>query len=170
MIRPFIGLKTAFLDQKYHLTYRGGTAVSGGGADRVKMRNDFWGIGIRIGFNSNWEIYKGFGIYGDVAGSALSGNIHVRQHETLDGATRLKVRNNESTTTAVLELALGLKYAATLNRGKQTFTVRLGWEMQQYYNQNRFMNFVSSSNPGKFTRSMSDVSWTGATLGFRLDF
>lgn len=178
MMRPFIGLKTVFLDQKYRITYGGAligaqlndSDVFSGDVDRVKMKNDFWGIGIRIGFNSNWEIYRGFGIYGDVAGSILSGNICVRQNEEIDGVTQLKVRNNESTTTAALELALGLKYAACLNKGKQTLTFRLGWEMQQYYNQNRFMNFVGSTTPGKFTRSMSDVSWTGLTAGLRLDF
>lgn len=171
-IRPFMGLTGAVIQQRYHLEYRGGTAVPAGDRDRVKMSHNFWGVGLRFGFNSLWGLGKGFSIYADGAGSLLSGNFHVHQKEHLqvNDITLATTRDHQSSVVPILEIALGLQWDHMWHNDRYHFGTKLGWEFNQYFNQNRYIRFLSTTNPGAFIQNNDDLSFMGVTLGFRLDF
>jgi hypothetical protein len=171
-IRPYMGVKAAIIHQRYHVNYEGGTAVPTGDIDKIKMMNNFWGVGLRFGFNSLWGMGQGLSLYADGAGSLMSGKFQIYQREHLDinNTTLVSITNHPSSVISVAEVALGLQWDRTFYQDRYHFGVKLGWEMQYYWNQNRFMHFLSSSNPGSISTNNSDLSFMGVTLGFRWDF
>ncbi len=171
-IRPFMGVRGAVVQQRYHVGYKGGTAVPAGDEDKIKMSNNFWGVGIRVGFNSLWGFAKGWSFYVDGAGSLLSGQIKVREGEHFNKAneTIFNVRDTISTVIPTAEIALGLQWDHLWDNDRYHLGVKLGWEFNCFFNQNRLFKFASSSSPGFFSQNNADLSFQGVTLGLRFDF
>jgi hypothetical protein len=172
-IRPFMGVTGAVINERFHVNYSGGTAVPAGDSDHIKMESDFWGVGIRFGFNSLWGLGKGFSIYADGAGSLLSGHfsIHQKEHLNRDNTTILGIRDSQSSVSPILEIALGFQWDHFWDAERYHFGVKLGWEFNQYFNQNRLMHLSNiNGSPGFFNRNNDDLSFMGITLGFRFDF
>jgi hypothetical protein len=165
-IRPHMGVRGGTIQQNYHINYRGGTVVS----DHVKMSNDFWGIGLRFGFNSLWGFGKGISLYADGAGSLLSGHFHVHQREDFQGSTLTRIRNSFSQLVPIAEIALGLQWDTKFHADRQQLGIKLGWEMQYYWDQGRLIRFLSSTSIGSFSSNQQDLSYMGVTLGLRWDF
>lgn len=171
-IRPFFGLRSAWIYQKYEVDYRGGTVVPANDELEAMMLNKFYGIGIRAGLNTLWGLGKGFSIYGNGGGSLLSGffDVHERQVFERAGSTILSVSNHPRVGVATAEVALGLQYDRLFAHGRTHFGVKLGWELNAFFNQNRLMRFTNASSPGSFRTEHEDLTLNGATLGFRFDF
>lgn len=86
-VRPYIGLRNAWIDQKYALTFEAQDYFNfPPNPDQlarrinVRMKNDFWGIGSKAGLNTEWSLGKGFCIYGKGAVSLLYGRFKVKYH------------------------------------------------------------------------------------------
>jgi len=168
-IRPFLGVRGAVIQQKFHIDYEGGTAVPPGDIDKISLSNNSWGVGLRLGFNSLWGLGKGFSFYFDGAGSLLSGNfkVHEREHLNIADVTRFSVSNNTTSVIPIAEIALGLQWDRYFSSDRFHFGMKLGWEMNYFFDQNRLIQF---SSPGFFTQNNSDLGFMGLTLGFRFDF
>ena len=112
-IRPFMGVRSLFIYQQYHLGYRGGTSAPAGERDQVVLDQDFWGVGLRLGFDSLWGLGGGWGIYGNGAASLLSGHFDVDQHEKLkpSGTPRVDLSEEVKPVVVAAELALGVQWA-----------------------------------------------------------
>ncbi len=172
-VRPFIGVRGLIIDQELDITYQGGTAVPAGfKKDKVDIHNDFWGVGLRVGFNSLWELGGGFGIYGDGAGSIVSGHFDVHQHEKFvsPNSNRVNFKNDQSIACAIAELALGLQWDHFFYKDRFHFGAKLGWEFNVFFNQNQMSRFLSGTNPGAISNEDDDLSFQGLSLGLRLDF
>lgn len=170
-IRPFLGLRGLVIDQDYHITYIGGT-VAPSDRDKVHLDTDFWGIGVRMGFNSLWGLGKGFGVYGNGSASLLSGHFDVDEHEKLQKArqTILNVDRDIDNVVVTADLALGLQWDYMFSRNNYHFGLKFGWEFNLFFDQNQLFNFLSSSNPGAIQFLEDDLSFQGLTLGMRFDF
>ena len=170
-IRPHIGIRAAWIYQKYDITYSGGTTVPAGDTDEVSLRNNFWGIGARFGADSLWGLGKGFSMFTDGAFSLLSGFFHVHQNEHLEngGTTYINVTSHPNTVVTILDLAMGFQYDTFFSHKKYHLGVKLGYEFNYLFDQNQFMRFISGS-PGNFSTSNGDLSLMGVTLGLRFDF
>lgn len=79
IVRPFVGFRAAWIDQKYRLSYTSFnfqqlTAPFTGDISRlifVKMKNDMRGFGGRMGLGTKWVIWKGLGLCAEGAFSIL---------------------------------------------------------------------------------------------------
>ena len=170
-IRPHIGVRSAWIFQKYKIQYSGGTAVPFGDRDDVNMTNNFLGIGGRVGMDSVWGLCPGFSIFGDGALSLLSGFFAVHQTEQLHnaGTTYVNLSYNPTNVVTMFDLALGFQYDKFFHHRKYHLGVKLGYEFNYLFDQTQFMQFISG-NPGSFNSSNGDLSLMGVTLGFRFDF
>lgn len=170
-IRPFLSVRAVVLQQRFHVTYKGGTQAPGD-RDKVKMINNTWGVGLRMGFNSLWGLGKGFSIYADGAGSLLSGRytIHQSEHLVVADVTLFRLRDAQSNVFPIAEVALGLQWDHIFPNNRWHMGVKVGWEMNYFFNQNRIIRFLSSSNPGAIFRNDGDLSFNGVTFGLRFDF
>ncbi|HEY2810339.1 MAG TPA: Lpg1974 family pore-forming outer membrane protein [Rhabdochlamydiaceae bacterium] len=171
-IRPFFGVRGLTIDQEGHIEYEGGTAAPGGDEDLVKLMNNFWGVGLRVGLNTLWGLGKGIGIYGNGAASLVSGSFDVEEKERFKSTrqNRLDVSADTDSVTAIAEIALGLQWDRFFSQNRYHFGVKLGWELNVFFDQNNLVRFLNSTNPGAISRNNGDLTFQGLTLGFRLDF
>ena len=171
-LRPFIGVRGAWIYQQYHIEYTGGSAVPVGETDIVSMRNNCWGVGLRFGLDTTWGLGRGLSVFGDGAFSILSGHFNVQQREHLEnsGSNILNVSSHPDTAISILELSLGLQYDRLFMKNKYHLGIQLGYEFNYFFDQNQFIRFISSSSPGLFSQNNGDLSLQGVSLGFRFDF
>ncbi|MBI3237175.1 MAG: hypothetical protein HYZ48_05715, partial [Chlamydiales bacterium] len=168
-IRPFMGLKGGVIDQRYRIAYQGGTVSSGDEWDQISIEQDFWGVGLRMGFDSLWGLGKGWALYGNGAASLLSGNFDIRQIEKLQEAhvKKLDLSKEVDNIVVAAEVALGIQWDYLFSQDRYHFGLKFGWEFNVFFDQNQSVRFVSDQAPGSFTQNEGDLSFQGLTLGLR---
>lgn len=166
-LRPFIGLRNGWIDQKYNLFFLGFdfevSPTTLGRQINVDMENKFWGIGCRGGLNTQWFLGKGFSVYGNGAFSFLDGRFKVRYklHDLKPTTTTTVVGSglsiilnevslpfddtfenstHEHTDLAMADLELGIRWERSFN-GWYYFAIWGGYEQNIFFEQNQFMNF-----------------------------
>jgi hypothetical protein len=160
-LRPHFGLKSSWQDDDFHHTY-GNLAGSISG----KRDQDYWGIGLRAGVKSKWFFVKHWGVFGDLALSALWSHYKLHNTDTFDNGTSIPLMNMNETVHSiqpVIELVLGFLYETTYNDDKYRFNIHAGWEMQSWINQNQRIALAQVGSKG-------DLSLQGLTAGLRFDF
>jgi hypothetical protein len=170
-IRPFLGVRGLVIDQGYIVKYFGGT-VAPSDEMRLLLDTDFWGVGLRMGFDSLWGLGKGFGIYGDGSVSLLSGHFDVRQKEKLKKADirRVDIKNAVDNLVATADLGLGLQWDYLFSRDRFHFGVKFGWEFNLFFDQNQLFHFIDAKNPAVLIFKRDDLTFHGLTMGVRFDF
>ncbi|MBS0615926.1 MAG: hypothetical protein JSR58_05185 [Verrucomicrobia bacterium] len=171
-IRPSIGVKGVAIHQHFRLRFEGGTVAPIGDEDLVFLGNLYWGVGPRFAVDSLWGLGGGFGLFLNGAGSLVAGRFFGHQKEHLDQAdiTRLNVRDHESAVVPIAELALGLQWDKMMYNNRFHLGLKVGFEMQYFFDQNRLLHFHNFSSPGLFTQDRGDLSFMGLTFGFQFDF
>lgn len=145
-IRPYIGLRGAWIRQKADVAYRGGIfligIIEGGvpqnGTDCIHLKNDFWGIGPRVGCSPEYFLGGGFSFYGDAAISGLLGEFHVHQNETYLETTRSCINKHYSRLRFIGDLAAGLSWKRSICQEQYVLGFRLGWEYHIFFDQLQF--------------------------------
>jgi hypothetical protein len=188
-IRPNIGLRGALIKQDFRMEYfQGvGTTVFNQLVEVIHMKNDFRGLGLRGGMNTQWNMGGGWSFFGDGAFSIIYGAFDVDQHEqngpiatTNPSNVILDVENNFHASRAIADLQVGIRWEHLFAESKNTVSVSLGWEQHIFWNQMEWMRFntlvngpntVQSVLPATtFSHDGGDLSTQGVTLGVRFDF
>jgi hypothetical protein len=85
LLRPFCGVRAAWLHQNHHAFYQGKTFVNpqdgftipGGDLPlHIKLKQNFWSVGPRIGLNTSWFKYCGLSVLANISTSLLYGKAH----------------------------------------------------------------------------------------------
>lgn len=179
-LRPHIGLRTGWIDQNCHFGYDGQFGVAIPSFNDVKYHNDFWGMGLRGGFDSQWKLGWGISIFGDFALSLLYGNFSVDRENTLsaiflNAPFLMDNTNHESfhLARAIADLSMGLRWDYTFLKDRYHIGLQAGWEEHIFWGQNQIYNFMDTSIPfrhGKMTTGNDDLTMQGFTFSARLDF
>ena len=169
VVKPFIGLRGAWVDQTYRLSFL--TYDYPNNPDDiakeiyVKMKNDMKGIGGRLGLSTKWLLKWGFSVCAEGAFSALYSRVqlsyflHDRQYVPIlspfgngsvgnfpifNGTAPFDdsygVKNSFHTSTYVGDLFLGLCWERSFREDRFCMKVWAGYEQSIYFQQNRFMN------------------------------
>ncbi|MCH9630955.1 MAG: hypothetical protein S4CHLAM37_09660 [Chlamydiia bacterium] len=174
-LRPHIGLKGCWYKENYNVTYT--TFLNADVADevdqvRLKLRQHYWGVGIRTGLDTAWYFDKNWSIFGDVAFSGLWGRFDVTRRDfadldLTDPTTTVKVihtSNDFHTMKPVLEFELGLRFDYWFSDDDYHFGIQAAWEEQLWINHNNI--FALTDGWG----SHGDLGFQGFTLKLRFDF
>lgn len=174
-LRPFAGLKTAWQTQRQKIiTLQPGTPTI-----EYQLRNiqDFWGLGIRIGADSTWYVYKkNLSVIADIALSALWSNYSNRQTQrNINLSTNVNnlfynIFDHHHAIRPVLEADLGMQWESWFYENKMRFSFKAAWEEQVWWNQNNLGAFLTTSSGGTFTGRGGDLFLQGLTLRARFDF
>lgn len=140
-IKPYIGLRTAFINQHAKIHYNGGifltTIIEGGvslnGTDRIHLKNNFWGMGPRLGIKPEFFLANGFSLYGDAAIAGLLGEFSLDQKETYLDVERFSHHKNFVRFQWIGDLAAGVAWKTCLFEYLLTF--KLGWEYHIFFQQ-----------------------------------
>ncbi|MCX6987007.1 MAG: Lpg1974 family pore-forming outer membrane protein [Chlamydiae bacterium] len=174
-LRPHIGLKTAWINQKFNqeflsddlaftsagqfpsLSDNAPFTFSGTGKKNQSLES--WGLGIRMGIDPVFHLSRNWGIYGNLALSALYQYYKTSEKVSAYGIGTgindllqpidFKLRNTKKsnhTLTPVLELGLGLEYMAWFYNESYMLEIKAGWEEQVWFNTNQFQDVSDQGN------------------------
>jgi hypothetical protein len=143
IVRPYIGLAAAFIDQKFK-----------GEMDilfptpftlHVVDKSDSWALGPRIGVDGNWYLTRCFSIAGNIAGDILFTHYHINLNQyAIDNSTIfLDSSDKVNTLRQELELYLGLRYEFL--DCCYYFSLEAGYDFQIWWNQNMIRWFNDNS-------------------------
>ncbi|PCI92325.1 MOMP family protein [Candidatus Aerophobetes bacterium] len=181
-LRPHVGLRTLWLDLQQTTRYTGGDNILSNGEVAVTFlgnntvevvdRSDFWGLGLRTGFDTKWHLTNGFSIFGDVSGALLWGRFETRMRTTFSPtpANLHNLRNDFHRIVPAVNLILGLAYDQYIYNDKQHIGISLGYDTQYLWRVNQMMvpNFNASAPTASSVSE--DVSIQGVTFEIRWDF
>jgi hypothetical protein len=156
------GLRMAFIDQTLNALYNGGSV--GALNDIVRSPVYFRGAGLTMGGEGTYHFYKGFGIYGRIQGSLLSGEDKNLLTETNDNGTVsvVSVSEKHESVIPVAELGMGFSWEY-----EHAF-IKIGYELTDWFGLINSPAFTDSTNVGLPTRRTSDL--TLEALAVRLGF
>jgi hypothetical protein len=195
-VRPLIGVRGAIINQKFvarYLTYYNlsfpdfpfsGIEVTAPGS--MKAKNNFWGIGLRGGFDFLWHFCKNFGVDGNMSGSLLAGSFDVDQDYNsfaTEGSgdlflepTHVQTKRNPHRARSNLEGALGLFWEMTYGNNNHFF-MGVYYELATWFGQNEltrpFLDLstdVTSPVVDDTRRDFGDLGLSGVSLKLRFDF
>lgn len=178
-LRPFVGLRNAWVRQKLNISYNHLTEAGSSSASQytVDTSNNYWGLGLRGGLNTQWGLGAGWSFYGNGALSLLYGYFDLYQKQvgtSLAGAETVTMRNQQSyrVDRAIAELAMGIRWDTMFANDRCHFGIQGGWEHLMFFGQNQFQHFLGTglNNAGSFTANQGDLTIQGWTLAARLDF
>jgi hypothetical protein len=164
-LRPHFGLKTAWINQKFNTSYqiddtlnvKPSVAYPVASFYASELENEqsltSWGLGIRAGLNPVFHISRCWGIYGNLALSALYQYFSAESEQyytdsTGDEHSLTNITRGNHTVTPVLELGLGLEYMTWFSNEAYMLHIKAGWEEQVWFNTNQF---ISKSQEGNLT-------------------
>lgn len=126
-------------------------------------KQKYWGVGPLFGVEGDWEIGCGFGLYGAVATSLLYGEYKVEfdDAEIFTAPVSKQIAGTNKRHTHAfdwnIDLAVGISWHTCICNQSE-FTVKLGFEQHQYFNQNHLCV------------GRGDVSFTGGVFSIELSF
>lgn len=136
-VRAFAGLRGAYIDQKVKNTSANFTVET---LNHTHNKETFKGIGPVSGFEINWDLGCGWGIYANSAISGLWGRFKV-DFDEVDafpfGVNINKLRRHLDACQLVLDGGAGISWRKCFWENKE-FVVKIGWEQHRYFNHNRF--------------------------------
>ena len=166
LLRPFIGLKSAIINQSIHSTWRNPIDTTGHiylfDSATEDLKQDFWGIGPAFGISATLPFYErpnySLAIFAAPSGSLMYGRWEFQDVYQNDGPTSLA----SPTPTTVSVQSEPIDSVATMARGtvglewnqhfqRVTSSVRLGYETQVWLNQMQFYSY----NMGRLNNLMS---------------
>ncbi|WP_420421031.1 Lpg1974 family pore-forming outer membrane protein [Simkania sp.] len=172
-VRPFMGLKTAWIDMDYRVDYIAATVLEGGANDirdlKGKGDSDYWGVGPCFGIDSYLHIGWGFSIYGLLSGAALYGEFDAKYDQinienppnTIEVDLKFK-HDNFYRLRNMVQMALGVEWAYCFSK-EYLLALHIGWETQYWWNQLE-MPFFGYFQPE------GDLTFSGLDVGVRFDF
>lgn len=169
-MRPFGGLRTAWIDQdQFDLLFRGFSNPAIGTLD-VLQSDRFWGIGIRSGLDMQWGLGYGFSIFDNFAGNLLYAYHSVEHREIQNDAKVLDVGNFFHLGTAIFDMQIGIRYDWISCDCCYHIGLDLGWEQHWHQGQNQFLLFVDDEMVGQYVANQGDLGIQGYYLKVRFDF
>jgi hypothetical protein len=171
---PHVGVRFAYIDQYYQAEYSG---VWDGvdGAD-FTANNDFWGIGTRIGVDTEWQAGCGAGVYGNASASLLYGKFDISQTWLAGPAANDSQTNNDLefefyTTAANLDMQIGAFWSLFFCDMRYRVLMKLGYEFQMWWDQNRMRTWSDVTSPIYNDEvSRGDFGLNGLVFRLQFDF
>lgn len=178
-IRPHIGLSATFIDQKFDIHANDGVSLGPTALvldDAITMKNDFWGVGPKIGIDTIWQVKCGFSLVSNLDLAILYGRFDLSQNETVlfdenvPQTTYLDVRDKSyNLSRPYINFMIGFRYnKSCFSKCRVSFD--LGWEHLYFFGQNQLKRFVDDTNPGINIPVQGDLTIQGLTVKMGLRY
>ncbi|MBX3719465.1 MAG: hypothetical protein KF898_07445 [Parachlamydiales bacterium] len=175
-VRPFGGLRTGWVDQNWNTSYfdPGSFGQVPLRKFQVHLKQDFWGIGLRGGLDTEWHLISGLSIYGNGALSLLYGfykDVRLEKSVSKTGikSRHLFVDNSKRCEQAITELQLGLRWDQMFSHDRFHFRIQTGWEHLMFFDHNHLFYFTESGAP-TLSEYGGNLTFQGWTTSARFDF
>ncbi len=170
MIKPQLGLKGTYPNQKWHVTYiRPSVAQNELIFANQRIQNFFWGLGPNLGLDVSWQLPKKWAVKLKPSWSLICSKVfssveysdvvntdpQVQSDATVNGSQQVVVIVPQ------MELWMGAEWAHPFGRNRQ-FKINFGYDVQYFWNEANILAFVQLPQ--------GSLMLHGATLGFHFDF
>ena len=170
-LRPFIGIKGGWIDQSIRVKYFDLVVDSIFPTDltaKERLKNDFWGVGPLGGVNSLWKILgsgsRFFSLFGNFSVATMWGSWACSDVYKSPLPKTSSVNTKDSVLGALMMGGfLGIGWDTNFYKEKAHFALKLGYEMQIWFNQLRIATF-------QLQRLHDDLTLQGLTLNCQVDF
>ncbi len=171
IIAPILGLRSAWIRQKYNLFYLGGSLFPDR-EEQFSMKNKFWGIGPSIGMHSSWELVRHWSLFGNFLVSLLDGAFYLHQAEwVLPSQSKiLGIHEVFRSSVTTSDITLGVRWECEWNGVLKKLSLELAWDQIFLYAQNQLIRFTEATALGVFISNQGDLSLQGYHIGARFDF
>ena len=175
-LRPHAGLRGGWINQKFQSNFDL-PLTSANSKATFHGKNDFWGVGPRIGINGNWHIDNSqWSILCKTSGALLSGGTETRYISdylvTVDGVPTPE-RDMQSHFTQIVptvQFFLGVDWGMCIDCNNYYIGVNAGWEANVYWNQFSLLSALNGYNSPVATMSNQAVMIDGLTFNVHFDF
>ncbi|NGX35106.1 MAG: hypothetical protein K1060chlam1_01476 [Candidatus Anoxychlamydiales bacterium] len=162
---PMFGVRAGWIDQDYHVRYF--THVE----QNVWLKNDFWGVGLRGGYEGQFLLGSGWSIYGKAAFALLFGKFDISQQaENTVSIQEYKTEDSFYSVQPNAELGLGINWSKFYHKNQYQISVKVGYEFHQWWDQNQSRRFFDTDPTANDTVSRGDLSFNGFMFGLHLEF
>ncbi len=170
-VRPFVGVRSAWIHQKYNVEIEGTSLLTGDELEQeAKLKNRFWGFGFAAGLDTDWLLGCGFSIYGSADMSILLGFFDVDQKGTQDDVKIWSQDKSFRTGRTIFDLDLGVKWAHLFCNHRFGLTLKAGYEYHLYFNQNQFVLSSGNGSFELFNPVKGDLTYQGVIGSVQFDF
>jgi hypothetical protein len=193
-LKPHAGLRTAWIHQKDNVSYTGlvhplDTNEIYFNEANVNMKNNFWGLGLLGGLDTQWGIGCGWSVLANFAASILYGyfdNNHtesavvsVTPADPADNPANLAVGDTDTffefhrfnhVGRFITDFILGIRYDRMFCCDAYHLGFDVGWEHHLFFGQNQFIYFDSSIQPAQSFSNQGDLYLQGVSFKVRFDF
>jgi hypothetical protein len=147
------GLEFASILQQQNASYNGGDAVN----TLVETHSDFNGVGPMLSGAAEWHLGYGFSLFGRTRAALLYGSTrtHLRETNQAGAVVNADLTDNYSQVVPFLNVGLGVGWEY---HGLQ---VRLGYEINQWFDLGDYPFFTDDFAEGHFTRQHSNLGLDG---------
>lgn len=175
---PFIGAHGGWIERNLHTTLSNKpfdiTQID------VHSNSNYWGVGPRLGLNSDWKVGCGFEFFGNLASALLYGATYDEQVTALasqDGVpidssdilSDINAKHSKSRMVPAVQMMLGLGWNDCFNWNCHDYFVdiRASWEVNFYWNMKNFLSQQAIQAAYVFPTSLQmDGLTASATFGF----
>lgn len=165
-LRPYVGMRSTWLLQRYNINTENTNELT----QHARLKNRFWGFGFATGLDTDWKFGWGVSLYGEADMALLLGFHDVDQAGKQQDVSIWSQDKSFRVGRAILDLALGLKWADTFFHDCLGLTLKLGYEYHLYFDQNQFLLTNGSSTFELFNPLNGNLIYQGLTGSIQLDF
>lgn len=153
IFNPHFGLRFGWINQDFSI-HMNDVPFSGGDFTIFHGKNDFWGVGTRVGIDTTWLLGCEWKLFCNVAASILSGQFKTSQKidYPADSDSSTSFSNNFHMNVPNLDIAVGFDWGTYLCNKKYYLDFAAGYEFQVWWDQFNLRRFdTSNATQGNFT-------------------
>lgn len=168
---PFFGIRAAWIDQNYTARYGGQFSNPSVDGPKFRSKNDFWGVGGRMGVNTTWTLGAGWDLLANLSTAFLVGEIDTSQNTQAGSNHSIQSEFEFDQINPNLEMQLGLSWGTYFNRQQHHFALQVMYEFQQWWDQLWLRKFHSTTLVSlNDTVSRGDLKLSGVSIRFLFNF
>lgn len=169
--RPFFGVRAAWIDQKYIVSYTPLATPS----YQIRCTNDSWAVGPEIGLDMNYLLGLGFRLIGNTEADLVFTryNLRIKEEDSANPSGPLAVDYRQKQLFYLrphLDLEMGFGWGSYLSNHNYHIDVSVLYGFQIFWSQNMFRMFVDNAAVAKSFAPNGDLYVQGATGTIRFDF
>lgn len=194
-LKPHGGFRTAWVRQTLDTDYTNmlvqPVAVVGSNesfsSSNVFMKNNYWGLGLIAGLDTQWGLSCGWSLFGNFAASILYGYFDTFHDESAIVGAPLPTVNGLGFVVGqeynffnyhrfyhmgrfITDFIIGLSYDTYFCDEDYHLGFDAGWEHHLFFGQNQFVVFIGDVEMGQSITNQGDLYLQGFSVKVRFDF
>lgn len=182
-IHPFIGIRTAWIREKFGVKFKGtaNSVVTALHTAKTSTTNNVWGIGPRAGLDSDYYFAQNWAFRGGLSGAVVIGNFSATQNLSSETATpgnvlKANLKDHQEIVRTNLDGYLGIGWDMWFDNNSKRVYVAVLCETSYWFGINQLMDLNISDVGTAPAQSVvaekrhGDLALFGGTIHFQLDF